>query len=178
MEGGGDRTYTKLDAENKFAQKTEFAGFLNVYAWGTAYADAICDKLIRLISEDDYNEHFEKHFNGLYSALEMASERISFYQVKTFPDEFDETFQQVLAINLNKSKIQDQLINPTVAQLHRVYTKILQDKTLTAAVKSSLIAKLKSGTDKPSASGQGSWSKSDKKKPARKKPEERPAPSA
>lgn len=178
MEGGGDRTYTKLHSEGKTAQKGEYATLYNVYLWAILYADAISDKAITLLKDRDYEDHFEKLFNGLYAALEMASDRLSYIQVKTFPEEFDETFQQVVSLSINKTKTQDQLISTNIAALHQQYTKILQDKTLTAAVKSSLNTKLKLNSDKPSASGQGSGSKSDKKKPARRRPEERPAPPA
>jgi hypothetical protein len=178
MEGGADRTYTKLYNEGKHAQKSEYALVFTVYLWSILYADAISETLINLISDLQYEQHFSKLFNGLYAALELASARLSHIQVKTFPEEFDEAFQQVVQLTINKSKIEDQLTSDDLSALHREYIKSLQDKSITAAAKVALNAKIKLNSDKPSTSGQGAGSKPDKRRPARKRPEERTAPSA
>jgi hypothetical protein len=180
MEGGGDRTYTKLHHDKKDSQKRDYAALLSLYTWIKTYADAIFAELADeyRTAPDRLEARFGKLFNGLNDALEMGAERISFIQVKTFPEDFDEAFQHVVQVSINRDRVQDQLTSTKIASLHDVFSDSLQDKVITHSIKQALSSRLKFSSDKPSSSTAPTGSKSDKKRPARKKPEERPAPQA
>lgn len=170
-----DRTYRRLLAEKKDGQRAEFTALTDVYVWVYTFANALDSAAKESMCREDYDARFAKLFNGLHDAISLAAKRLSVIQVKTHPEDFDESFAQVLTSNLSQSKISQQLACPEVAELHQQYIKIRRDKTIVLAAKQSAQAKI---TLKPASSQQTAGEKSNAKRPNRKKPEERTAPQA
>lgn len=168
------RTYRKLTEDKKEGQRADFAAIADIYVWTSAYTKALDELLQDLLPDEDYNNEVVKYFNGLYDAIEMAAKRISFIQIKAHPEEFDEGFQHAVALSLNQAKVHQQLPSIELAYSHLDYTKHVIDKSFLHSAKKVA----QSAFNKSAAPHQAAGEKSNKKRAARKRPEERPAPQA
>ena len=170
-----DRTYQRLAVEKKDGQKADYVALTEIYTYGKAYTSCI-DALVREDAEEDvYEERYARFFAGLHDVFGMVAKRFDRVTVKTHPEDFDDTFLQVLESDLNQDKVSSQLVSPHIASVYDNFVKLRTDKALVFAAKQSAQSKTGKGFV-PRPAGEKPLQK--RTGPARKKPEERPAPQA
>lgn len=169
-----NRTYRRLSAEKKEAQRAEFVALVDVFVWIFTYVGALRADLEGAVGEEEFKARFAKYFNGLQDAIELAAQRISYIQIKTHEEEYGPGFSQVVASNQLKDKIAQQIASPIISDLFEVFAKYQQEKVVILAAKQAAQDK----TAKPTTAQQTAGEKSHAKRSGRKRPEERPAPQA
>lgn len=172
-----DRTYMRLKDEKKDAQRNEYSAALTCHTWQTTYCNALKAFVDHLGIEDEQDTAtLRKLFNGMRDALELGALRISYLQIRAFPEEYEDSFQEVFTSTINQRKLSDQLVSREAAQLHDQYVKLRRDKTLAVAAKQG--SQAKANNNRASTSNQTAGAKPSARRADRKKPEERPAPQA